>query len=473
MKMYHSTAIRQWGLRLARPFQIFLIRGEERWVALTTFIVFAALNALQVWSYWDKYQLTSHVGFYTLYSKIFRISGYDAWSCVFLSNGQIYFESGRHPLFLTVLYPLRWINEWAMSVLNVNLCMPMMACLLVVLATWTAVFFFRFLREVMALDSFASSMLTLLLFAVAHVMVPLVCPDHFAFSLFLLSLTLLVAGRALRTSKRLAAWKSGVLLFLTTGIAPTNGLKVLLSGLRCNGRHFFHPRWLLPGVVFPLLLLGGVYLAEYIYIEQPRLEQRIARDKKMIAEKKKKEGKKFTEQRKRREKWIAKYEGKKLGDGPITGLIDISTPRLRSVWDNLLGESFQLHKDYLLYDMSFDRPIFVSYHNGLNYAVEVLIILLILAGIVCGWRDGVMQMVLMWTAVDFTVNVLLGFGLNEVYIMASGWAMLLPVACAYVLRRAQGAFRQQLSLGMAIFAVYLFCYNATLLVEYLLAQHVH
>lgn len=447
---------------------LFKIKGEERWVALATFLFFGALNFLQLWSHWGVYQKPSHVGFYTVYSRVFKLSGYDAWSCVFMSNGQIYFETNRHPFFLFLLYPLRWLNQGLISLTGTNYAMPIMALLLVALAVWTAVFFYRFLREVVGTSAFDSSMLTLMLFGFAHVMLPLVCPDHFAFSLFLLVLTLLVTGKTMQEHRVLPAWKSGVLLFLTTGMATTNGVKTLLADLFCNGRKMFRPRWLMAGAVLPLLLMGAAYAGAHYGIEVPLKQQRDRRDVKMIKEQRAKNDTAFFKKKAQRDKFTQERAEQKLGNGTLTGLIDVRTSRWRSLSDNFFGESLQLHKEHLLEDESFTRPVFVSYHNWWNDVVEVVLVLLLTAGIIAGRKERIMQMLVCWFALDVTLFIVLGFAIDEVYIMTSGWAFIIPVGAAYLLRKMHGKAYQAGSVLTACLAIYLFAYNADLIVGHLI-----
>lgn len=445
---------------------VFKIKREERGVALVALVAFALLNALQIYSHFSEYIKAHHVGFYTVSTRVFRLSGYDSWSCTFLSNGQVYFESERHPLYLTLLYPFRWLNEWIMDTWNVNAAWFIMAVLIVAAATYAAVFMFRTLREVMGLSHFDSCLLTLMLFSVAHVMVPAVCPDHFIFSLMLLTMTLYICGRAIQRGRELRAWQSFLLLFFTSGLALSNGIKTIIADLFTNRRHFFRPVFLLVGVVLPLLLLLGIRQLEYDTIEAPRIAKRTAIDQKRVRDNIHDEA--FRKKLKHNRQWHDTHNGKALGKGLISKYIDISTPRGKSIVDNLLGESFQLHRDQLLKDVQQDRSVFVSYHHWWSYAVEALIVLLLIGGIVAGIRSRMMQMVLCWVSIDFLLNIVLGFAINEVYIMTSGWAFLLPIAVGYLILRTSDAWRGKVRAVAVVLTAYLLIRNGGLLTGHLL-----
>ena len=60
-----------------------------------------------------------------------------------------------------------------------------------------------------------------------------------------------------------------------------------------------------------------------------------------------------------------------------------------------------------------------------------------------------------------------GFGINEVYIMTAHWAFIIPIAAAYLLRQRQDAW---LRFAVAALTIWLWAYNGTVLVEYLLTM---
>ena len=68
----------------------------------------------------------------------------------------------------------------------------------------------------------------------------------------------------------------------------------------------------------------------------------------------------------------------------------------------------------------------------------------------------------------------LGFGLNEVYIMASHWAFVMPIGIAYLVLAASRynvmpLYRYTvLRILLVLLTVFLWIYNGSLLVSYLL-----
>ena len=147
---------------------------------------------------------------------------------------------------------------------------------------------------------------------------------------------------------------------------------------------------------------------------------------------------------------------------------DISTSRTESVVENLMGESIQLHPDYLLGDELRHRPMIVKYRYWWNYAVEGAISLLFLAGIWYGRKSKYLWLVLSYFALDMVLHIGLGFGINEVYIMTAHWIYALPIAMGFLVKNAPIRFRKYLVGIVAAIALYLIIYNGSLIVGYFL-----
>ena len=73
-------------------------------------------------SHFGVYTMGAHGRFLVLFSKNFRMSGYDNWSWITISCMRVHFETIRHPLFLTLLYPLYWLNHWLIKRCRYQLC---------------------------------------------------------------------------------------------------------------------------------------------------------------------------------------------------------------------------------------------------------------------------------------------------------------------------------------------------------------
>ena len=136
--------------------------------------------------------------------------------------------------------------------------------------------------------------------------------------------------------------------------------------------------------------------------------------------------------------------GQPMEDHGFLKWTDISTSRWQSVYENLFGESLQFHRQHFLEDTLVGRPVFVKYDTVFNYIVEALSCF----------------------GFDMFIHLVLGFGLNEIFIMAPHFMFVLPIAIAYLFSRVRW---QWLRLTVVFLTIYLLVYNGYLLTDFLLS----
>lgn len=436
-----------------------ILRKEERPIAGVALVVFAALNALLIANHWQSFTRGAHVGFWSVFYNHLNMSGYDIFSLIFISCMRLHWNTLRHPLFVVLLLPLFWLNRLIMPPTEFNAAVLLMAALLVAADVWGAVLMHRLLRDVVEVRRVDAALLTALFYGFAHVMIATMVPDHFALSLPLLLLTLLIAGRKLKEGKPMKLWQSALLFFLTAGVTLTNGVKVALAAWFVNGRKVFSWRSIAAFVV-PTLLLGAIYVWQQDSIVTPQ-ERKIKRIEAAVAKKDPVRIAKLKEHN----DFVKQQNGEALTENvPLLEWSDITTDRWQSAVDNLFGESLQLHRDYLLEDVQQTRPVFVQYRSALNYVVEALLVVLLAVGAWTARREKFFLMVLAWFGFDMLMHMGFGFGLNEVYIMTAHWAFIIPIAVGYILRRSNSMAPRVL---VAALAVWLWAYNATIVIGYL------
>lgn len=449
---------------MKNPLAIFKLKPEERWLAAACLLVFTGLNALLIGSEWDLYvRPLLHGGSWGVFKNHFEMSGYDCWSWIMLSEGKVFFDTLRHPLFFSVLYPLWHLNRWLMEATGINWAVFIMAAILVFCATYAAIFTYRILRGLMGVGRADATLLVALLFSFGHVMVPVMVPDHFIVSMMLLTMTAWVCGRKMQQHRPLPTGQAAALLFLTSGIAASNGVKVILGDFLTRGRRFFRPRHLLLGVVVPLAALLAIQRCQYQAFEVPQAEKihRMERqnEAKMTAAQK--------AARDRHDRWVDAHDMKPAAENGLLRLMDFETPRLPAFVENVCGESLLLHRSHALEDELRSRPMVVGYQSWWCYAVTSLVMLLFAVGLWKGRRERVVQMLACWLAFDFLLNMVLGFAINEVYIMTSGWAFAVPVAIAALLSDAPRWRRRALRGVVAVLTVVLLANNLSLVVGHL------
>ena len=158
--------------------------------------------------------------------------------------------------------------------------------------------------------------------------------------------------------------------------------------------------------------------------------------------------------------------GKPMENHGFLKWTDISTSRWQTCYENLFGESLQFHQDHLLEDVLVQRPVFVPYRWTLSYIIETLILILAAVGIWLGRKSRFLWLCLSCFAFDMFIHIILGFGINEVFIMAPHWLFVLPIATAYLLKSIR---HQSLRVVITLLALYLFIYNGYLLTDFLLS----
>lgn len=438
------------------------LRKEERPLAITAAVVFTILNGLLIYCHFDSFTRGARVGFWSVFYNHLCMSGYDVFSLIFISCMRLHWNALRHPLFVAVLLPLYWINHWLMPQTEFNFAVFLMAVLLIAADVWGAVLLHRILRDIVGVKSGDATLLTALFYGFAHVMTAAIVPDHFALSLPLLLLGLLMTGRHLQRGTRFTWLQQALLFFLTAGVTLTNGVKIALAAWMVNGKKVFSWKSILSFVV-PTLLLGAVFVWQQEAIIKPQ-EQRIKHIEAAVAKK----DPARIERLKTHDAFVKKQNGEALTkDVPLLEWSDMTTSRTRSVVDNLFGESLQLHKDHLMEDVQQTRPVFVSYGSALSYVVEALLVLLLIAGAWVARRQRFFLIVATWFGFDMLMHLGFGFGINEVYIMTAHWAFIIPIAAAYLLRQRHDAW---LRFAVAALTVWLWAYNGTVLVEYLLTM---
>ena len=443
---------------------IFKINKEERIPSLVALLVFILLNGLFFYKYSNLFLTAHHISFWRLFAKTYHVSGFDAWSYIFMSNGKLYFEIPRHPLFAVILYPFYLINQLLMDMGDTNYAMIFMAILLIASAYYSFIFIYRVFRNIIELSRFDSILLSSMLYSFGMIMVSMLVPDHFCWSLFLLTMTLYLAGMAMKEHRHLSPWTIGILSFFTGGVTLSNIAKTYLAAWFTNGKRVFALKNLVAMIVPAVLLMGIAYFI-YTDIREPQF----AVDKHIEV---KTHAKDSIQQRNDsiHHAWVMAHTGKPVAEEGFLKWTDMSTSRIDALVHNMFGESIQLHDSYLLDDMCVNRPTIVKYNHTFNYVIEGVIGILFVLGIIVCIRHKFFLMVLSWLAIDICIHFILGFGLNEMYIMATHWIFIIPIALAYLIKSLTPSKQQALRVITLLLTLYLWIWNGYLVFSYMSDQ---
>lgn len=459
-----------------KAFKLFKIKPEERIQSLVALGVIVLLNALFIYRMHDLFMQEGFGPYWKVFERELHLSGYDPLTYLGVTDWDVVYQVYRHPLLSFMIWPLYLLNEGLTWLFGVNCVQYLVAFLLTVCSYYSYIFLYRIHREVIALDCRDATLLTAFYFSFAYILMSVIVPDHFTISMFLLLITLYISGVCIQKGREFRWWQSAIFFYVTAGVTLSNGIKVFLSGFFVNLKDFFRPKYLLLAVVLPTVLLWGTAVWEYrTYVlpkEKARAEMKTRQEevlKEKVAAMSPEERKTYEAKQARRElrlKLQKEKAGQPMEDYGFLKWTDISTSRWQSVYENLFGESLQFHRQHFLEDTLVGRPVFVKYETVFNYIVEAIILLLALAGIWVGRKRRFLWLCLSCFGVDMFIHLILGFGLNEIFIMAPHFMFVLPIATAYLFSRVRW---QWLRLTVVFLTIYLLVYNGYLLTDFLLS----
>ena len=461
------------------PFKIFKLKPEERIQAGMMLLVIVVLNGLFIWRMHDLFLQEGFGPYWKVFERELHLSGYDPLTYLGITDWDTVYNVYRHPLLAFMIWPFWLLNQGLTALLGVNCVQYLVALPVIVASFYSYIFIYRIHREVIMLGRYDATLLSVFYFSFAYIMLSVIVPDHFTISMFLLLITLYISGRCIQKGREFKWWQSALLFFITAGVTLSNGVKTFLSGFFVNLRDFFRPKYLLLAVILPAALLWGVAVWEYRTFALPkelaRQEAKAAKEKRIeeqvaqMSPEMRKNYEKRQERRAARLKAQAEKSGTPMKNYGFWKWTDITTSRIETIYENLFGETIQFHRKHFLEDTLVFRPVFVKYDWLWSYVVEGSILLLFAVGLCCGWRSRFLWMSLSYFGFDMFIHLILGFGINEIFIMAPHWLFVIPLAIAYAFKKAKKNQHKALQLSVLALTAYLLVYNGCLLVDFLLS----
>ena len=473
---------------MKKMFGFLRIRKEEKGPVIAFVLISLFLHACCIWCFSDSFLKESIDNGGVFYSQ-FHVSGYDPITYAVVTHWDVTYQVFRHPLLAWMVYPLFLLNNGLIALTGYNLVQFLLAVIILVCNIYSVVFLYRIFKDIIGVRRGDAILLITFFYGFAHIMVASIVPDHFTVSMCLLLMALYLSGSYMRRGKEMTILQTVVLFVITAGVTLSNGMKIYIDALFTNGRRFFRPKYLLLAVILPAALMWGFANWEYLTHVQPKeKEQR----KEVIRQKKEARQRAYEtfmdttsitnpderqtaftqmyriqQKKEAEERWNSMHKGMPIkSKNMFMRWTDITTPRWDSMVENLFGESLMLHQDHLLEDTMGSRPMIVRYRWVICYFVEGVIVLLWLMGLWLGRKSRFLWMAMAGFAFDMVIHLVLGFGLNEVYIMAAHWAFVLPVSIAFLLKSSD--YRRLTFYYLILLTAFLWLYNGSLLVSYLL-----
>lgn len=478
---------------LKRVFGIFRVKQEERWLALVVFVWLTVHNALTINRYYGEFTKILE-NYERHFVTTFRMSGFDPLTYGVVSDWDTLYNVYRHPMLAFFMYPAYLLNMGLEAVTGVNCVQFVVAVIVVFCSFYAFLFLYRILREVIGIGRTDASILSVMCFSFAYVMLASMVPDHFVISMLMLIITLYICGKMQQRGQTLSIWQTVVFFFFTAGTSLNNGIKVFMAAFFTNGKRFFNWKYILLAVLLPCAVIWKGARMEYRHYVFPKENARhmakAKRDKEMrtamiqqyldtaqvkdtaaavshmknVAQKR--AHAKFKKDQKRA---FVAHKGKPIAKGEFSRWTDVTTSRWETAVHNLFGEGLLFHKDQLMKDTLRNRPVIVKYQWWGNYVVSGLIVLLFMLGIIRGIRSRFFWTAFMFFLYDMALHMGLGFGINEVYIMTPHWAFIVPIALAYLLQASTRKQRLWLRTIILALTVYLLIHNEWLLWGYMLS----
>ena len=435
-------------------------------VTLSGLLILGGLNLLMVMTAPDAWTDT-HYGPWTAFHSGFHLSGFDQLTYVMITQWRPLYTHLRHPILAHIIWPLAEINTWLKEVYGINCAIYVLATVWTLVSTLSWVFLYKIFRNLVELSIRESLLLNAFYYSFAYVMLAMFAPDHMILSMTTLIVMLYISGKAWKQGKILPVWKALLLYFIGAGVSTTNSVKIWLIDVTGRWRKSEWGRILCRCLLYfiPTALLVALYFYEEntAYVEEWRYQRRVT------IQAQKRDSVKFVTQRREAKRKEAVRKSKQVADNPLFEWTDTSIPIVPTLVENIFGEGFLLHKDYLLCDANVkdQRPVIVEYSDWYSYLVEALIICLFVAGIVMGRRERLLWMCMMPFLVDMLIHVGLRFALTDVYIMTAHWAFVIPVAVAFLIKKAKPILRLASLSVVVVLTAFLWWHNLSLIAGYL------
>ena len=439
------------------------LRREEWILGLVVLLLLVILNGMLIMKYDALFSVVCD-DYGKLLSYNYHVSGFDATTYSVLTEWGMKYDVLRHPLLPYLMGLPYGLNQLLISLFGVNGTLYIAAVIILFFAFCTTVILYRILRELVGVRKWDAVLLVMFFFSLAYVLVTYIATDHFGISLFLILWSLYLVGKSYQEGRLLSTWKSALLLLVTAGVTLTNGAKVCAAELIARGRGFFRWRYLLVISGCWLFVIGLGVLEERIYVYPKEQEaQRYFQEHKVeMIQKARRDHERY-----KHAPWVI-HKGKPLGKGSLLKWTDYTTSRWETLKENVFGESLILHEEYVLDDvLTSYRPVLLSYRAGINYVIEGLLVILLLAGIWYGRRERLLWMCLLGILPDALMHLGLGFAINEIYIMSAHWVYVFPIAVACLLAKIRKRVADTLRVVIILLTVYLFIHNLGLIVDWM------
>lgn len=443
---------------------MFRIREDERVLSLLLIVCFTVINIIYIYN------------FYGIFWP--KMSGYDPWVHAAVTDWiyapYIHQDSYVHSLFAFLLLPLYGINVLFTHFFSFNCADFILGFVLVINSLFSFLFLKRIFSDILEISFRDSILLSILFFSFAYIMIMIVVPEHFPFSMLLLITTLYISGCKMKKKTVFSKWEIVLLYIFTAGITITNGLKVVFSFFGVNGKKALSFKNIINLFLIPLLFLFlvafcGVQLTQNYPFSRFTLAKNYHESTLLLKPHIDKSKENFSIED------LAKFENnlKKKSNSDnysapnfllnYKNFIKENSSHIgffKVIFCNFGGESLQFHAKQMLKD----RKIYGLYDNPFNYIAQMLLLIMVCYGIYLGRNDRFMKLCLSFFIFDFILHIVFGFAFQEVYIMTPHWAFFIPICIGYLFK--YGNRIKLIRSVVSCLTLFLLLYNGFLFIKY-------
>lgn len=372
----------------------------------------------------------------------FHLSGYDAFLPGIIRDPIVYSTATiRHPLLSLFMLPFHLLY----------LVFKTDYIILLVVAGFTAganFFLYLIFRKIVGVNKWESLILSLLFISFAYILLMGIVPESYPFTLFLLVFSLYFIGTKMNRGAKLKTYL--LLFFLTAGVTITNGLKIL-AGILFESISVRRKIIWISGI-----LISFFVLVTPIYIVTKYLS---SKEKTEMYQKQQE----VNNQRKEEKQNSVKI----IKIPAFMDFIDFETPYVPALIHNFIGESIIFHNAHLEQDVSSGRKPIESYSNPFYIVVSCCLFFLFIVSFLLNRKNKFVQYMACFWSVDVFIHVICRYALNEAYIFAPHWVMLIPIMLGYLLLKTSSKIRMVLTFCYALVAIFLLYINIDCLFMFL------
>ena len=442
---------------------MFKIRSDERLISIVFVIIAIFFNTIYIYQ------------FYGIFWP--KVSGYDPWVHSAITDWvrapYVHQDSFVHSLFAFLLLPLYGLNIICSKLFGFNCADFILGILLVINSLYSFIFLKRIFSDIICVSFRDSILLSTLFFSFAYIMLMVVVPEHFPFSMSLLIISLYLSGYKIKNKSQFYNWEIIILYCITAGITITNGIKIILSYFYVNGKQSILRKtitlFVLPIVLMIILAYGGIKITQNQPFDRVMLIEKYEESTRIIKPYVNKSKALFSSNElKEIDEKIRLANNTRLNEDDNMLINTTKSIKdnlshnsfLKVIFFNFFGESFIFHKKGFLVD----RMKYGLYDNPLCHVVQMLLFFMAFYGMFLGKKDKFLRLCMSFFAFDFMLHIIFGFAFSEVYIMAPHWAFFFPICFAYLIK--YGKHKYIIRYVISIVTVFLLTYNGFLLMRY-------